>query len=114
MPLVGDAGGSDVDVARGAVGAHLEADLREVGLAEQQQDLPQAVDAEIVVLVVRIDDRVQGLDGGEGLHGLVRAAEVGADLLAHGHQVGSGLLVVLLQLARQLIAKAHELRIELV
>ena len=83
-------------------------------LAEKQQHLAQTVHAKVMVLVVGVDNRVQGLDGGQGLHGLVRSAKVGANLLAHGDQVGSGLLVVVLELVRQVVAKAKQLLIELV
>ena len=80
--LVGHAGGADVDVAGGAVGRHLEADLGKVGLAQEQQQAAKLVHGEVVVLVVRVDDRVERLDGGERLHDLVgRAAKVGADLV---------------------------------
>ena len=111
MVLIGDPGGTDVHVAGGAVGAHLEADLGEIGLAQKQQDLAQAVGVEVVVLVVGVDDRVQRLDGRKGLHRLIRAPEIGANLLAHRHEVGRSLFVVARELLSQLVAVGDELTV---
>ena len=64
VTVVRNTRGADVDVARRAIGAHLQADLGEIGLAEKQQHLAQTVHAKVMVLVVGVDNRVQGLDGG--------------------------------------------------
>ena len=93
---------------------HLQAHLGEIGLTKKEQHLAQPVDAEIVELVIRVDDGVERLDGRQGLHGLVRSAEVGTDLFTHGDQVGRGLLVVVLELMGQVVAKAQQPGIELV
>ena len=111
--LVGHAGRADVDVARGAARAHLQADLGEVGLHEQQHDAAELLDVEVVVLVVGIDDGVQGLDGGEGFHGLVCAAEVEAHLLGHVQQVLARAGVVALEVGRDVVAHPQQLRVEL-
>ena len=110
--LVGHAGGADVDVARGAARAHLQADLGEVGLHEQQDDAAELLDVEVVVLVVGVDDGVQGLDGRESLDGLVRAAEVQADLLGHVQKVLARAGVVALEVGRDVLAHLEELGVE--
>ena len=110
--LVGHAGGADVDVARGAARAHLQADLGEVGLHEQQDDAAELLDVEVVVLVVGVDDGVQGLDGREGLDGLVRAAEVQADLLGHVQKVLARAGVVAFEVGRDVLAHLEELGVE--
>ena len=111
--VVGHAGGADVDVARGAVRRHLEANLREVGLAQQEQEPAELVDGEVVVLVVGVDDGVERLDGGERLHRLVRTSEVRADLVGELAQVCRGALVAVLELLRELVAHGEELCVDL-
>ena len=112
--LVGHAGGADVDVAGRAVGRHLEADLGEVGLAKEQQQAAQLVHAEVVVLVVGVDDGVERLDGGERLHDLVGlAGDVGADLVGEGAQVLGRARVAAFELVGQLVAHGAELGIYL-
>ena len=81
------AGDADIDVARRPVGPHAQRHLREVGLVQQHQHAAQLLDVEIVCLVVGIDDGVQGLDGGKGLHRLVFTAEVLGDLFGHVAQI---------------------------
>ena len=111
--LVGHAGGADVDVARRAPGTHLERDLREVRLHQQQHDAAELVHVEVVVLVVGVDDGVQRLDGGERLDGLVRAAKVQAHLLAHVDEVLLGAPMVALQVCRDVVAHLEQLGVEL-
>ena len=109
LVLVGHARGANVDVARRAAGAHLERDFGEVGLAQQQEHALELLDGEVVVLVVRVDDRVERLDGGEGLHGLVGAAKVGANLLAHLAQVVRRALVACLDVLGEGVPQVAEL-----
>ena len=110
---IGHARRPDVDVARRPAGGGLEDDLREVGLAQQQDGAPELVELDVVVLVVGVDDAVQGLDGGERLHGLVGAVEVEADLLAHVDEVLRRALVAALEAGRELVADALELGVDL-
>ena len=110
---VGDANGADVHVARRTTRAHLERDLGEVGLLEQEQDVGELLDADVVVLVVGVDHGVQGLDRGEGLHGLVGAAEVDGDLLGQVDQVLSRAVVAGLDLLGQVVAQGHKLGVYL-
>ena len=111
--LGGDARRADVDVARRAAGAHDETHLGEVGLVEQQDGAAQLVEGEVVLLVVGVDDRVERLDGGEGLHGLVGAAKVGADLLAHVDEVLAGHPLVDLEVLDDRVVDGLELGIDL-
>ena len=111
--LVGHARGADVDVARRSARAHLERDLREVGLQEQQHRAAQLVHVEVVVLVVGVDDGVERLDGGERLDGLVRAAKVQAHLLGHVDEVLLGAAVVALEVLGDLVANLQQLGVEL-
>ena len=112
--LVGHAGRADVDVARGAVGCHLEAYLGEVGLAQEEQHAAQLIDGEVVVLVVGIDDGVERLDGGECLHDLVvgYARDVRANLGGELAQVGRGVGVAVLEGVGELVADALELGVD--
>ena len=107
--LVGHARGANVDVTRRTAGAHLERDLGEVGLAQQQEHALELLDGEVVVLVVRVDDRVERLDGGQRLHGLVGTAKVGPNLLAHLAKVRRRALVAGLNLLRKGVAQVAEL-----
>ena len=111
--LVGHARGADVDVARRAPRAHLERDLREVGLHEQEHHAAQLVHVEVVVLVVGVDDGVERLDGGERLDGLVRSAKVQAHLLGHVDEVLLGAAVVALEVLGDLVANLQQLGVEL-
>ena len=112
-PLVGDAGGTDVDVAGGTARAHLEADLGEVGATQKEKDAAQLVDREVVVLVVRVDDEVERLDRGERLDGLVGAAEVDADLVAHLADLVGHALVGDLDLGGHVVAQPNQLGVRL-
>ena len=112
--VVGHAGGTDVDVACGSSRAHPEAHLGKVGLPQQYGHASQALDVEVMHLVVGVYDGVQGLDGRQGLHGLVGAAEVLAHLLGHVDQVPGGLPVGGLEPLGELVAQTDELRVDVV
>ena len=88
--LIGNACGTDVDVAGSSTRAHLKADLGKVGLQQQQQNAAELVDRKVVLLVVGIDNGVERLDGGKRLHRFVDAHKVGTNLLGHILKIGGG------------------------
>ena len=81
------AGDADIDVSWWPVRTHAQGDLCEVGLVQKNKHAAQLLYVEVMCLVVGIDDGVQGLDGGKGLHRLVFAAEVLGDLFGHVAQI---------------------------
>ncbi len=110
--LVGDARRADVDVARRPAGAHPQADLGEVRLAQQHDRAAELLDREVVLLVVGVDDRVERLDRGERLHRLVGPAKVDADLVGEVAQVLRRILVAHLDLLGQVRVDLLELRVD--
>ncbi len=81
--FVGDACRANVHIARRTSRSHLECDLGKVWLPQENFDSTEFLDSEIVVLVVRINNAVERLNGRKGLDGFVRAAKVWADFFTH-------------------------------
>ena len=81
--FVGDACRANVHIARRTSRSHLERDLGKVRLPQENFDATEFLDSKIVVLVVRIDNAVERLNGCKGLDGFVRAAKVWADFFTH-------------------------------
>ena len=111
--VVRHAHGADVDVARRPAGPHLEPHLGKVGLAEKDEQATELLHVHVVRLVVDVDHGVEGLDRSEGLHRLVVSREVGADLLAHLHEVAGGAALALGELRRYGVAQRQQLCVDL-
>ena len=80
---------TNVHIARRTSRSHLERDLGKVRLPQENFDSTEFLDSEIVVLVVRINNAVERLNGRKGLDGFVRAAKVWTDFFTHLTKVSS-------------------------
>ena len=82
-------------------------------MCQKQRDPGKTSHVEVVGLVVGVDDRVQRLDGGERLHGLINAPKVARDLLGHVLEVLGRLPVADLERIGQLVPDGNELGVNL-
>ena len=80
---------TNVYIARRTSGSHFERDLSKVRLPQEDFDSTEFLDSKIVVLVVRINNAVERLNGRKGLDGFVRSTKVWADFFTHLTKVSS-------------------------